>query len=185
MGFNPIEVKHLKMLNEKNYGPLEFNQIKLNDTNIFQSHIHQCKRPESNIQNISSKVHIYVGEVCKCGCPAFIRGSLDPYGIFLGWDNLAEISIIVGKNPQITEEQLNKLSKKTTIIMGDCAKDYRKYGRFLPGCAPNYMNIHLLYYLSNFGTSPTVKDVSFIVFLKSTVIHLVSSIFGKKYKSIK
>ncbi len=184
MGYNPNEIKHLKLLSDRSYGPLDINKIRIEETSTISSRAHQFARPDANLDNLSPNVHVYLGEGCKLGCPAFIRGGLDSYGYNKGWDKLGEIYIIAGKHPPITEDQLKKLDRKKTIIYGDCARDYKKYGRFLAGCAPNYLKAYILYAFTPLGTAPTQKYVETLVLFKTYFVHFIAILFGKKFKTL-
>ncbi len=185
MGYNPHEIKHLQMLWERSYGPLELKDIKCEEQDLLYSSKHVFKRPDPNLTNLSPNVHVYVGEGCQLGCPAFIRGGLDAYGFGKGWDSLGEIHIIVGKNPPISQEQLRNLPRKKTIIYGDCARDLKKYGHFLAGCAPNYLKAYLLYAHTPLGMSPSAKYVEIRTLIKTYFLHFLRTLIGKKYKSLR
>ncbi len=180
MGYNPHEIKHLQMLWERSYGPIDLEKIRVEEKNILQSNKHIFKRPDRDLSNISPNIHVYAGEGCHLGCPAFVRGGLDAYGFSKGWESLGEIFIIVGKNPPISQEQLRNLPRKRTIIYGDCARDFKQYGRFLSGCAPSYLKAYLFYALTPLGMSPSVKYIEIRTLIKTYIQHFYRTLFKKK-----
>jgi uncharacterized protein (DUF362 family) len=186
MGYNPKEIQHLTLLNERGYGPLEMNQIRLESQTIFMTHKHEFKRPEVKLDHVAPNVHYYLGEACDSGCPAFMRGMLDAYGFNVGYENIGELYIIMGKNAPVPKEILSKLPKNRTLIYGSCAKEYKKYGRYYEGCPPNYMLAMMTFGLKTpLGHIPWLKYVGYWTYAKTELIHILSKLRGKRYKNIK
>jgi hypothetical protein len=185
MDINPYTIRHLQLLHESGYGPLDLEEMRVETLETLDSHVHQFMRPDRNLSDLAPNVHIYAGEACAHGCPAFIRGGLDAYGFNKGWENLGEIHILVGKNIRLTPEQLKQLPHNATVVYGDCAKDYKKYGRFLPGCAPDYLKAYLLYMFTPLGKSPTSSHMEYRTLLSSYLKHYFAALSGKKFKKMK
>ena len=145
MNYEPTKIEHLVLLNQKNIGPISLDKIELVKGHLLEEHRRTFKMPDTNITNLAPNIHGYVGKECiacnvKCaGCLGMIKANLDGYGLNLGWENLGEISVVVGKGLDLSEEELRKLNKKRTIIYGNCVKKYSKNGTFFAGCPPDYI----------------------------------------------
>lgn len=138
MGYEPSGVEHLKLLNEKGYGPIDLEQIEIEDRELLKRARH-FERPDWRIKGISPKIHVYQGEeyFCPGGCAGLVRGILDPWLIEYGPENVQEMNIILGKP---IEEMVPRLDPKRTLVFGDCAAPYKDKGLFIPGCPPLPIN---------------------------------------------
>ena len=177
IGKDPKEVQHLKNLAERGIGPLNINDIEIVNRDYLE--VKKCNFVD---QDRSLKVHpsltIYQGkDICISGCPAFLRSYLDAYGKNLGWEILSGMTIIVGKDLDIPEKELEKLEKRKTIVYGDCAEQYKKYGVFFKGCPPDY--VKAMFKISTHTTLPNIpyfKYVSYPKFLTTWIMHLFQRI---------
>ncbi len=146
MGYDSQKIEHLKLLNQKNIGPISLDEIELVNPALLEERKKIFKTPDTDIKNLSPKIRVFLGTECeactvKCaGCMGMIKATLDGYGINIGWENLPEINLIVGKGVHIPTDELNTLKKKRTIVYGNCVKEYRKYGVFFNGCPPDYIS---------------------------------------------
>jgi len=110
---------------------------------------------------------------------------LEAWGLVEGWDSMGELNIIIGKDLQLTPDQLKKLNKKRTIVYGDCVKQYKKYGHFYSGCPPDYLfaggwiilNLHMKF-------PRWAKETSIPKFLKNFIMSYLARLTGKKFKRI-
>jgi uncharacterized protein (DUF362 family) len=145
MNYDPTSIEHLVLLNRKGIGPISLEEIELVNEHLLDERRKPFQMPDPDITKLSPKIHAYVGNDCetcntKCaGCLGMIKAVLDGYGLNLGWENLPEISVIVGKDLALPEEEVKNLDRKHTIIYGDCVKKYYKSGTFLKGCPPDYV----------------------------------------------
>jgi len=103
---------------------------------------------------------------------------LDSYGKNLGWDVLSGMTIIVGKDLDIPEEELKKLEKKKTIVYGECAKKFKKYGVYFKGCPPDYIIAFFKLSLqTKLPNNPYFQYVSYPKFVKTWLIYLLQRVF--------
>jgi len=175
---DPNEVRHLKLLNERDIGPLEINEVEMTNKSYLDSKRKDFSGPDLNL-NVHPGLKIYKGkDICNQGCVAFIRSYLDSYGRNLGWDVLSGMTIIVGKDLDIPEEELKKLEKKKTIVYGDCARKYKRYGVYFEGCPPDYIKaIFSISLKTKLPNSPYFQYISYPKLIKTWIIYLLQRIF--------
>jgi len=144
MNYDPTKIEHLVLLNQKNIGPISLDEIELVNSQLLEERQRTFKMPDTDITNLAPNIHVYLGKECmecnvKCaGCLGMIKANLDGYGLNLGWENLGDFSVVVGKGVDLAEEEIQKLNKKKTIVYGNCVKKYAKKGTFFEGCPPDY-----------------------------------------------
>lgn len=151
MGVNPKSIEHLQILHGKKIGPIDFDQIDVIGKEALELKKKIFQMPNADLEGIGTNITAFIGEnCCVPGCKGFLRALVDGYGLNLpgGFEDV-EVNIISGK-VKIPKEELEKLDKKKTIIYGDCAKEYKKYGYFYKGCPPNYISA-LLAFRKPFG----------------------------------
>ena len=175
---DPREIRHIRLLSERGIGPLDINEVEISNKDYLDSKRKKFNEPDLNL-NVHPGLKIYKGKnICNQGCVAFIRSYLDSYGRGLGWDVLSGMTIIVGKDHEIPDEELKKLDKKKTIVYGECAKTYKKYGVYFEGCPPDYIkaifNISLKTKLPN---SPYFQYISYPKLIKTWIIYLLQRVF--------
>lgn len=183
MGFDPLQIPHLKMLHERGYGPLSVDHVEISPRELMEQRRHEFRRPIVKMDALAPNIHYYAGEVCDSGCPAMIRAMMDSYGQKYNWDwsKVGEMNIIIGKNPPITKEQAKKLPKRRTVVYGNCAKEFKKYGNYYKGCPPNHLMAMASYtFKADWGSIPWLKYVSIWTFMTTTIQHLFAIMFGKK-----
>jgi uncharacterized protein (DUF362 family) len=174
IGKDPKEVKHLKNLAERGLGPINIQDIEINNREYLESKKRIFADIDRNL-NVHPNLQLFQGkENCDSGCPAFLRSYLDAYGKNLGWDTLSGMTIIVGNDLVIPEEKLANLDKKKTIVYGDCVEQYKKYGLFCRGCPPDYVKaMFKISYRTSLPKFPYFKYVSYPRFLTTWIIHLL------------
>ncbi len=173
IGIDPNEIKHLKNLAERGIGPIDIQDIELNNKEYLESKKSKFTPVDRNL-NVHPNLKVFQGkEDCYPGCPAFLRTYLDAYGNNLGWETLSGMTIIVGNDLEIPEEELQKLEKRKTIVYGDCVKQYKEHGVFFKGCPPDYVNA--MFKISIKTTLPNIpyfKYVSYPIYLTTWIVHL-------------
>lgn len=185
MGFDPNNIRHLVLLQDHHYGTLDLTQIQIENVALINERIHQFRRPDIDLANLSPNIHFYGGQCCESGCKPFIRGILEAWGLVEGWDSMGELNIIIGKDLQLTPNQLKKLNKKRTIVYGNCVKQYKKYGYFYSGCPPDYLFAGGWIILNLRMKFPRwAKETSFPKFLKNFILSYLVRLTGKKFKQI-
>lgn len=183
MGFDPMQIQHLKMLYDRGYGPLSVEQVEISPRELLEQRKHKFRRPIVKMDALAPNIHYFAGEVCDSGCPAMIRAMMDSYGQKYNWDwsKVGEMNIIIGKNPPITKEQAKKLPKRRTVVYGNCAKEFKKYGNYYKGCPPNHLMAMASYtFKADWGSIPWLKYVSVWTFMITTIQHFFAILFGKK-----
>ncbi|MHA1732442.1 MAG: DUF362 domain-containing protein [Promethearchaeota archaeon] len=184
MGLDPRGVPHLVALEGRGLGSLDLAGVRLEGAGLLKERRHAFERPKKNLGEVHPDVRVYRGTTCESGCEAFLQAIFDSYGLERGWDRLGEVHIIVGKDPEIPASALSvmKEKKRRVVVYGDCARPFRKYGKFYGGCSPDYMRAMItMFFRNSFGLSPFGKKVKFWTLAKSYVRHFLATIFGKKY----
>ena len=173
IGIDPKEIKHLKNLADRGIGPLDIQDIELHNKDYLESKKSKFTPRDRNLK-VHPNLQVFQGkENCDPGCPAFLRSYLDAYGMNLGWETLSGMTIIVGNDLEIPEEDLQKLEKRKTIVYGDCVEQYKDYGVFFKGCPPDY--VKAMFKISLKTTLPNIpyfKYVSYPKYLTTWIIHL-------------
>jgi uncharacterized protein (DUF362 family) len=179
IGQDPKAIKHLKNLAERGIGPIDINNIEINNRDYLESKKSKFASIDRNLQ-VHPDLRLFQGsENCDSGCPAFLRSYLDAYGKSLGWETLSGMTIIVGKELEIPEEILNKLEKKKTIVYGDCVEKYKKHGIFFKGCPPDYVKaMFKISYRTSLPKFPYFKYVSYPRYLATWAVHLFHKFIG-------
>jgi uncharacterized protein (DUF362 family) len=133
MGFDPLEIEHLRYVAEDGLGPIDLEEIELENGHLLQERKRRLRRPRVNLDDFPSDIHFHVGTELACGpgCVGMIRNSLDPWQKYGRLKSLAGFHFIVGK-PVL--DLPADLPANRTIVFGDCAAPHRRRGTFLPGC---------------------------------------------------
>lgn len=175
---DPKKIRHLKLLNERGIGPLDISEVEITNKTYLDSMRKPFSGPDLNL-NVHPGLKIYKGKnICNQGCVAFIRSYLDSYGRGLGWDVLSGMTIIVGKELDIPKEELNKLVKRKTIVYGDCAKKFKKYGVYFKGCPPDYIKaIFKISLRTKLPYSPYFQYLSYPKLIKTWIVYLLQRVF--------
>ncbi len=187
MGYDPLEIKHLKLLYERGYGPVDLAQIRLENGQLLEERRTKFTRPDRRIDQITPNIHCYEGKSCESGCPAFMKAILDGYGRNRGWESLGELFVIMGKDPKIPPEDLEKIKKdkKRVIVFGNCAKAYKNYGQYYSGCVPNYLMAMLtLQWRSRLGWNPWLGYLHYVYYIMNHGFHWLALLTGKKFKDL-
>ncbi len=182
MGIEPEDIEHLELLNSQNIGPIDIEDVEIKNEDYLESKKGDFKLPESELEK-SDDMNVYIGEgACKGGCIGMLRAILDFYGLNEGWDSLGELNIIIDDKEnslEIPKEELEKLDKKNTIIMGDCSEKYEEYGSYFSGCPPDYTSgLFKIWLRGPLGKNPLFdsEHVSIPQFLKSYALHYLQKI---------
>jgi len=157
IGINPNDIAHLRILFERGLGPLDINQIQIENKEYYDSKKKDFKKPDKRLE-MTPNIKAYLGKkACLAGCVGMLRGSLDSYANEKGWYSIGKLNIILG-DVEIPEEVLKNLNKKRTIVFGDCAKRYKKYGLFFKGCPPDYVKTLIkMSFKGPLGLNPNLK----------------------------
>jgi len=159
MGQDPRNVEHLKILHDRGIGPLDMANIQVENKEYLESKKKVFKMPDSTLE-MTPWMKAWTGKIkaCQGGCLGMVKGILDTYGMVNGWYSLGRLNILLGDGIEITQEELEKLDKKRTIVYGDCVKEYKKYGTFFKGCPPDYTKSLIKIWLRGpLGMNPHLK----------------------------
>jgi uncharacterized protein (DUF362 family) len=133
MGFDPVEIPHLRYLAEAGIGPLSPGDIEVVGDRV-EEHARSFRRPSTRLVGISDKLRVFEGQekCCAFGCRGMVRCALDAW---LEKDDcpLREMNIIVGKGAGDLPKDLDR---RRTLVVGDCALEHSARGLFLGGCPP-------------------------------------------------
>jgi len=175
---DPGEVRHIRLLSERGIGPLDINEVEISNKDYLDSKRKKFNEPDLDL-NVHPGLKIYKGKnICNQGCIAFIRSYLDSYGRGLGWDVLSDMTIIVGKDHEIPDEELNNLVKRKTIVYGDCAEKFKKYGVYFKGCPPDYIKaIFKISLRTKLPYSPYFQYLSYPKLIKTWIVYLLQRVF--------
>jgi len=174
---DPKKIRHLKLLNERGIGPLDISEVEITNKTYLDTMRKHFSGPDLNL-DVHPGLKIYKGgNICNQGCVAFIRSYLDSYGRNLGWDILSGMTIIVGKDLDIPDEELKRLIKKKTIVYGECAKKFKKYGVYFKGCPPDYIKaIFKISLRTKLPYSPYFQYLSYPKLIKTWIIYLLQRV---------
>ncbi|MHA1275028.1 MAG: DUF362 domain-containing protein [Promethearchaeota archaeon] len=179
IGVDPYSIGHLKLLKERGVGPLDLEEIEIENREYFEANKKEFEKPDDRL-DMTPLMKVFQGpKHCVAGCLGMLRGSLDSYANEKGWYSLGRLNIIIG-DAEVPEEELAKLDKKRTIVYGDCAKKYKKYGTFFKGCPPDYVKGLLkMSFFSPLGINPNFKlsRVSPMKYLTAWGVHILQKIF--------
>ena len=100
------------------------------------------KRPEVDLEKISPNVNVYRGKeyYCPWGCAGMLQGLMDPYAMDPGKDGIKKMNVIIGKPIDHVPDDLDP---DITLVLGNCAEQYRGLGHFIPGCCPRPLDVSL------------------------------------------
>jgi len=144
MGFDPMEVRTIRMGAHLDAGPLDLNEIELSGASI-DSVKKDFMKPSGECNGIYPTVRVIEGSPCYV-CKALVRAICD--GISFTFKKLHEHHedpiFILGHHCYIPEDI--KGSDKEVWVIGDCAEPYKDITsntHFYPGCCPMQANIEL------------------------------------------
>ena len=175
---DPGEIEHLKLLYQRGVGPLSIEEIDVEGMEYLETKKKHFQEPDHTLE-MTPNIRLYIGnKACKGGCLGMIRHILDAYGRNKGWNSLGDLNIMIGEGVDIPEEELKTLHKNRTIIYGNCARKYRRYGTFLKGCPPDYLSaIFKLWISGPLSTNPWFKYISFSKFFIAYLRHGIKRLF--------
>ena len=144
MGFDPMEVRTIRMGAHLGAGPLDLNQIELSGASI-DSVKRDFMKPSGECNGIYPTVRVIEGSPCYV-CKALVRAICD--GLSFTFKKLHEHNedpiFILGHHCYIPEDIRG--SDKEVWVIGDCAEPYKSITsntHFYPGCCPMQANIEL------------------------------------------
>ncbi len=181
IGIDPHSIPHLEMLQKRGIGPLDINNIIIENKEYLEANKKLFSKPDNNLE-MSPLIKSYLGEkACREGCIGFVRGILDSYALKKGWYALGKLNIIIG-NPVIPQETLDTFEKKKTIVYGECSKQYKKYGVYFKKCPPDYVKALLkisIPWKSSLGINPNISldRLAPFKYFKAWGIHILQKIF--------
>jgi len=132
MGFDPMEVEHIRLIHELGLGPADLSEIELEGKELLETRSRTLVRPRTDFEDYHPSVRFITGTELACpeGCVGMIRGSLDRWAHTNRWKPLKGYTFIVGKPVEIPKD----INRRKTFIIGDCAKEHAHLGTFIPGC---------------------------------------------------
>ena len=138
-GYDPgADVEHLLHLGQLGLGPLDLDGIAIHGRQALErSGRRPLRRPRTDFADLRPEVEVCAGAELACpeGCVGMIRGSLDPFVRF--WmHRLRGLGFVVGKP---VEQIPDKMRRRRVLVVGDCAREHRRLGTFIPGCPPHPM----------------------------------------------
>lgn len=116
----------------------------LGQIEVVGTPIEKVKRPfkRGNIHliGLDPRIEVYMGGACD-GCLHFTRTGLD---VYLANPKLMEkvekITFIIGNDAEVPEALDHHPPRSYVFVVGDCTKQHRDRGIFLPGCASTSMH---------------------------------------------
>jgi uncharacterized protein (DUF362 family) len=181
IGIDPRSIRHLELLHNRGVGPLDLNNITIENKEYLEANKKVFSKPDTNLE-MTPLIKSYLGEkACTEGCIGFLRGILDSYALKNGWYSLGKLNIIIG-DPEIPQETLDTFEKKKTIVYGECSKKYKKYGLYFKGCPPDYVKALLkisIPWKSSLGINPNIRlnRLAPYKYFKAWAIHILQKIF--------
>ena len=133
MGFDVDQILHVKLASEAGLGVADLDQI-----DVRGEKIEDVRRPfltsQQSAQDRFGEAAIIEKDTCT-GCMGEILSTfiyLDKAGFH---DRLADLAIIMG-----TPDHVPSL-RRTPVVIGRCAREFRHLGVFVPGCPPHGIKI--------------------------------------------
>lgn len=188
MDHDPLKVRHLKLLKDWGYGSLEMGKIDIENREILEEKRDQIlpfHLPDRHIEDIPGlKVYI-TEETCDAGCRGMMKAILDAYLKNGKAEALKGHTFILG-DVEIPDDELAQIDKSKTVVYGDCAKRYKKYGAYYGGCPPDYLYaMAMMEIQAHMGINPWVVYVKPIHFIWEYIRHLTLRLLGVRlWKSI-
>ncbi|MBN2382213.1 DUF362 domain-containing protein [bacterium] len=144
MGISPIEVTHLRLAHQKNLGPIDLDEIRLQGAPL-EAVTRRFKRPVLSSVGVFPNIHVIEGGACA-GCLSAIRHSLDKCQFEKIISRLEPMTLFVGRS----------MPNRTTLrdwqgnlwLFGNCAQEIlfpdreRRTGAvIIPGCPPHVLDL--------------------------------------------
>nr|MDO8078151.1 DUF362 domain-containing protein [Candidatus Freyarchaeota archaeon] len=128
MGFEPTEIPHIRLAALQGLGEIDLNRIELRGADLSEVR-RRFQRPSADVMGIYPNVEVYVGCACYEGCLAWTRVELDRLRKHKLVEKVGKVNLIIGRDAKAPKELEGRV-----YVIGDCAKDYRDKGDFVPGC---------------------------------------------------
>ena len=137
MGFDPMfEIATIRGATLEGLGEGRPENIKVLGEDIEKLK-KNFRRGYISLIGLHPKIDAYVSGSCK-GCCHFARTGLEPWLADLekmkDFDKIKKITLIVGNNKDVEIKSEHNPPNSYTFIIGDCAKEHKDRGIFLPGC---------------------------------------------------
>lgn len=131
VGLDPFEVPTTRIAYREGLGERNLQRIIIKGERIENAK-KSLKRCDRTIEGVHPKIETFVGGTCS-GCMTSSRGFIDIL-IKKSWiDKLDDgITMITGLDVTLGRKPKNKL----VFVLGDCAKNHKDKGIFIPGCIP-------------------------------------------------
>ncbi len=133
IGFEPEEVKHIKIAFKQGLGPISLKEIKLYGESIETiKKTVKFKKAISNIDNLKDKFIFYTGGICMDCIPSAASGLIAT--LEQKWIkniDTRDIAIVIGSSGE-----LPVINEKNIILFGNCTYPYIDIGNYIPGCPP-------------------------------------------------
>jgi len=141
-GYDPSEIEHLKLLIQAGYGPASIEDIEIDEPGLLER-ARPFRRPETSLLNLSPRIRVFQGSehYCQWGCAGLVRGAVDSYIARDGKEGIQRMNVILGKPIESVPDDLDP---DITLVLGDCARPYRKRGAFVPGCCPRPLDVGMV-----------------------------------------
>ncbi len=98
------------------------------------------KRGDLHLIGLDPRIEVYMGGACD-GCLHFTRTGLDAYLANPQWmEEVEKITFIIGNNAQVPEKLDHRPPQSYIFVVGDCTREHKDRGIFLPGCASTSMH---------------------------------------------
>lgn len=132
MGIDPAEIPHLRLVAERHGLPFdpEAYEVRVRDGLDYKSHITVYARPPRNISFKYPNVVVYDCDSCSA-CQSTVMLFLKRFK-----DDMSQYFLNDGKFHLGIGRSLPADIKEGTILIGNCAKNRKDRGLFVPGCPP-------------------------------------------------
>jgi uncharacterized protein (DUF362 family) len=128
MGIDPVTIPHLRLVSKRNKLSLKLSSYSVFPAD-FEKFIYPFKRPPENITVEYENVVVYDCESCSSCLSTlmfFLKRFKDDMSPYLLDDG--KFHIAIGKGIKNT--------KKGTVFLGNCTRNMKDHGIYVPGCPP-------------------------------------------------
>ena len=138
MGFEPFKVDTTRIANHYGLGIGDLDKIEVLGAQI-EDVKKECIPPDMSLEGAFDKVEIFAGALCM-GCRSRLRFSLDIAKKVGALEKVIKrdksITFLAGLKTSVPEELFGKV-----YVIGDCAREHKERGEFLPGCPPWFTDV--------------------------------------------
>lgn len=159
IGVDPLKIEHLSLLSSAGFGPVSLEEIEVDG---------KIEKRNFKLPSYSLKI-----DACIPGCLGMLQQVLDSYKRKYG--KAPQFNIIAGRSV--------REAKKGSLVYGNCAEEYKKYGKFVRGCPPRAEATVLAVQKVSKIRSPYWDDcVDIPLLMKSYMKHLFRRLLRVKIK---